>query len=237
MTADELLEQMEGHPELYEDVIREERVCTIDPITRKIHIPPELEIFGVESDENTNSLKFQCPKFVGNGIDLTKYQLRVNYQNAAGAEEGKDQYIVEDVAADGDFITFSWKLSRKVLKYKGYVKFIICAVTVNGDVIETEWNTTLGTGTVLEGLEVTNPEPTEAECDIIAQLLDLVTRKTNESMRDIIKAKESSIETIENLKTSSLKAVEDKKEEALLALEIGLYRDAEGYLCEKEENE
>ena len=60
-----------------------------------------------------------------NNIDLSKYQLRINYQNANG---DKDQYIVEDVETKGDNIEFSWLLSRKVTMYRGTVNFVVCAV-------------------------------------------------------------------------------------------------------------
>lgn len=36
------------------------------------------------------------PKIVGNGVDLSKLQLRINYQNASKMPSGKDMYIVKD---------------------------------------------------------------------------------------------------------------------------------------------
>lgn len=36
------------------------------------------------------------PKIVGNGVDLSKLQLRINYQNASKIPSGKDMYIVKD---------------------------------------------------------------------------------------------------------------------------------------------
>lgn len=102
MTAEELLNEydsMAAEPSEY---------CIIDPYTREIEIPFKYQRLGVESDEKTNRIKFQCPKMVGNGTDLSQYQLRINYQNAnPDISNNKDQYIVTDVETEGDNITFS----------------------------------------------------------------------------------------------------------------------------------
>ena len=104
--------------------------------------------------------------------------MRINYQNANG---DKDQYIVEDVETNGDNIEFSWLLSRKVTMYRGTVNFVVCAVKVSGETIQNEWNTTLATSQVLEGLEVDTPEPTEEQSDVIAQLIEMMTDTYNKS--------------------------------------------------------
>lgn len=119
---------------------------------------------------------------MGDNIDLSKLQIRINYQNANG---DKDQYIVEDVETNGDNIEFSWLLSRKVTMYRGTVNFVVCAVKVAGETIQNEWNTTLATSQVLEGLEVDTPEPTEEQSDVIAQLIELMNDtydKANEAL-------------------------------------------------------
>ena len=157
-------------------------MCVIDPETREIEIPETYQILGVESDEKVERIEFECPKIVGDNIDLSKLQIRINYQNANG---DKDQYIVEDVETNGDNIEFSWLLSRKVTMYRGTVNFVVCAVKVSGETIQNEWNTTLATSQVLEGLEVDTPEPTEEQSDVIAQLIELMNDtydKANEAL-------------------------------------------------------
>lgn len=57
---------------------------------------PQDELFGVESDEKSERKYFKVPKIVGNGVDLSKLQLRINYQNASKIPSGKDMYIVQD---------------------------------------------------------------------------------------------------------------------------------------------
>lgn len=180
MTAEELLAQMES--EIMPLSVESPDKCVIDPESREIVIPETYQILGVESDEKVERIEFECPKIVGDNIDLSKLQIRINYQNANG---DKDQYIVEDVETNGDNIEFSWLLARKVTMYRGTVNFVVCAVKVSGETIQNEWNTTLATSQVLEGLEVDTPEPTEEQSDVIAQLIELMNDtydKANEAL-------------------------------------------------------
>lgn len=170
MTAEELLAAMA------EPLAEDDGYCTIDPETRVITIPPEYQLLGVESDEKAERIYFKCPKIVGDDIDLSKLALRVNFRNAG---QVVDQYLVDDVAVDGDNITFSWLLSRRVTQYEGDVNFIVCAVRVSGETITNEWNTTLATAQVLEGLEAEMVLP-EEETDIVNQLLSLAETRLND---------------------------------------------------------
>lgn len=68
----------------------------IDADTRIIQMMPQDELFGVESDEKSERKYFKVPKIVGNGVDLSKLKLRINYQNASKIPSGKDMYIVKD---------------------------------------------------------------------------------------------------------------------------------------------
>ena len=197
MTTDELLEQMESQLSVY-SVESPER-CIIDPETREILIPLTYQILGVESDEKSERIEFQCPKIVGDNIDLSKLQIRVNYQNA---NFEKDQYIVEDMALEGDTIVFSWLLSRKVTAYQGTVSFIVCAVKISGDSITNEWNTTLAESEVLEGLEVDTPSPSEEQSDVIAQLLQI--------MKD---TSDQAVEAVESAEATAKQAIEDYTEQ------------------------
>ena len=214
-TVDELLEQIEGGETYSENVL----YCIIDEETREISIPPEYQIFGVESDEKAERVWFQCPKVVGDNIDLTELQLRVNFQNA---NEEKDQYIVEDVTESGDNIEFSWLLSRKVTRYMGTVSFIVCAVKVTDSTVTNEWNTTLAQSQVLEGLEVEAPEPSEEQMDVITQLLNIVESTSNQAVQDIAEEKETALSEIGTASTQAQSAIETKKQEVIQAGEDAL---------------
>ena len=193
-TVDELL-----NVELFAetgDAKENDTYCVINPETRTIEIPDRYSLLGVESDEKAERIWFQCPKIVGDNIDLSQLQIRVNYQNA---NSQKDQYIVTDVQSEGDNIIFSWLLSRKVTAYRGSVSFILCAVKVSGETIQNEWNTTLATSQVLEGLEVDTPEPTEEQSDVITQLLNIVKQTSESSVQAVKQAEQEAMERLSTL--------------------------------------
>lgn len=195
MTAEELLQQTVNDASAYS--VESSEKCIIDPDTREIEIPDTYQLLGVESDEKVERLEFQCPKIVGDNIDLSQLQIRINYQNASAQ---KDQYIVDDVAQAGDNITFSWLLSRKVTQYRGTVQFIVCAVKVNDDAtITNEWNTTLAQAQVLQGLEVDAPEPSEEQSDVIAQLMQMVQDTSAQAVQAVQDAEQTAIEKISQL--------------------------------------
>lgn len=194
MTAEELLAQMES--EIMPLSVESPDKCVIDPESREIVIPETYQILGVESDEKVERIEFECPKIVGDNIDLSKLQIRINYQNANG---DKDQYIVEDVETNGDNIEFSWLLSRKVTMYRGTVNFVVCAVKVSGETIQNEWNTTLAISQVLEGLEVDTPEPTEEQSDVITQLLNIVKQTSESSVQAVKQAEQEAMERLSTL--------------------------------------
>lgn len=127
-------------------------VFNIDPVTRIIDIPENF-LLGVESDEESQRLDFICPKIVGNGIDLSTLELRINYKN----ENSPVRYDeCENVSVSTDFpdkLTFSWIPSREVTEFKGITKFTVCAIKRNGVEVTNEWNTIPATGIVAEGLE------------------------------------------------------------------------------------
>lgn len=173
-TVDEILAAMPNVDA--RDTINE--VLVIDPNTRQINIPGSELIFGVVSDENAERKYFLCPRYVGNDLDLTTCFLRVNYRNANGEI---DAHLISDVALteDGENITFSWELARKVTQYKGQIAFVICATRPgdNGKLLN-EWHTTQTNGIVLDGVEPTNVDVTGATTDVITQLITMVEAQT-----------------------------------------------------------
>lgn len=165
MTTEELLEQLEAEAQ------SETPVCVIDPETRTITVPPEYQLLGVENDKRVERLYFQCPKIVGDNQDLSQdYQLFMNYQNANG---DPDAYHIDDMAVDGDNITFSWLLEENVTKYRGDIQFAFGAI-IPGDEAEdpdkNRWNTTINTDcTCLVGLKCTQ-QVSESNPDALAQI-------------------------------------------------------------------
>ena len=150
-------------------------VCVIDGETRIISVPTEYKELGVESDEKVTRVKFQCPKIVGDNIDLTEYNLYINYRNAGNK---LNSYLVEDVTVTGDTINFSWLLSRHVTESPGTINYIVCAKKSDDTGVINEWNTKVATGIVGIGLEATE-EIEEQNVDAIEQILRSIVELEN----------------------------------------------------------
>ena len=150
------------------DVYAEEtEVCTIDNDLRTITVPSGLQTVGVESDEDVRRLNFQMPKQY-HEIDLSEFNIRINFMNA---NNSGDVYAVTDKAVSGDNITFSWLVGRNALAYRGSIRFIVCLKKADAEgVVQQEFNTTVATLSVLEGLETTE-QVIQENPDIIEQIL------------------------------------------------------------------
>ena len=168
-TVDELL-----------NALNEVTTCTINPDTREIIVPEKYKVLGVFSDEKVTKIPFTCPRVVGNNVDLTEYNLYINYQNASGASNA---YLIDDLVVSGENITFSWLLSRYVTFSPGVVKYNFCAKKSDGDTISNEWNTTIATGLVIQGLEATR-EIIEENPDIIEALISKAHTHENKAVLD-----------------------------------------------------
>ena len=178
-----------------------EDICVIDSDLRIIDIPEQFKVLGVENDKDVKVMQFRMPK-VYKGTDLSAFNISVNYQNARGT---KDRYVVTDKKVSGDQIEFSWTVGKTATVYRGDTRFIVCMRLAGSDgVIQKEFNTTLATMTVLEGLEVDNPVIEQEEKDIIAQLLQIVDDKSKEAVQAV---------TAEG--TKQIKAVQDAVKEAV----------------------
>lgn len=164
-------------------------VCVIDGETRIISVPTEYKELGVESDEKVTRVKFQCPKIVGDNIDLTEYNLYINYRNAGNK---LNSYLVEDVTVTGDTINFSWLLSRHVTESPGTISYIVCAKKSDDTGVINEWNTKVATGIVGIGLEATE-EIEEQNVDVIEQILRSIVEleNTGDAIRSLSEGKVS----------------------------------------------
>lgn len=147
-------------------------MIVVSSSTRNFVITGTDHTFGVEYDAGSEVKYFQAPRYVGNNLDLAGSFLRINYRNANGET---DSYLIDDVSVDGDNILFSWTLTPKVTRYKGDVKYVLCAT---GPDLKVAWHTTLGTGKVLEGLEPDISHVEDETADVVAQLIAMVEKQT-----------------------------------------------------------
>ena len=188
----------------------EERIV-IDPITRVINIPEDY-IIGVESDEKSDRMYFQCPKIVGDNVDLSKLKLYVNFENA---NKERDNYFVDDVTVNEGNILFSWLFSRKVTKYKGDVKFIVCAKK-SEDNLTLEWNTTVAKGLSLEGIEVElSDEEQSIASDYLIQLEKELSALAETENNRLLTTSSNQITNITNKGSEQVQLVENTAKKAL----------------------
>ncbi len=142
----------------------------VDIDTRQVMIPESQQVFGVESDEDVEVKHIVIDGRYNDGTDLSTFTFRVNYQNANG---DKGTYLATELKVNDDSIEFDWVIGRQVVVYKGTIAFIVCAYTIDSSsVIQNEWNSTLGKGTVLEGLEVSEFDFGD---DIVRQLASILS--------------------------------------------------------------
>lgn len=151
--------------ELLAGVSTVDKTLVISNDFRTINIPSSVPNLGVEYDDDVLRLDFKMPRYVSD-TDLSKFAIRINYINSQGES---DVYTVSDVKVYSQYITFTWLVGPTATRYKGNTKFIVCAKTLKSDgVIDKEFNTTIATLPVLEGLEVDEAVVTEYS-DVIEQ--------------------------------------------------------------------
>lgn len=211
-TIDEIMDSISGAEAI--EVIDE--LLVIDPNTRQINIPSAELTFGVVSDTHSERKYFQCPRIVGDNIDLTSCFIRVNYRNANGEV---DAYLVDDVRVVGDNIVFSWELHRKVTAFAGQVKFVVCACRPGGKgASPVEWHTTQANGVVLAGVEPDGVVVENETADVISQLLALVESQ-GESVLETGKTVRASVEAAaEAEKTAMVNEIEAKGTNTLASI-------------------
>ena len=179
MTTEEALMVAQVNDTWIDDVV------VIDNDLRTIIIPESITLLGVESDENVQTLHFQMPKTY-KGLDLSEFDIRINYMNANNVG---DTYAVDDSEISGENIVFTWTVGRVACMYKGNTKFIVCLKKkdASGNVLK-EFNTSLASLPVLEGLETTESVVAENP-DIIEQILtrlDNVTEIPQEKVTEAV---------------------------------------------------
>ena len=122
----------------------------IDNHLRTIAIPKTITNLGVQYDDEVLQLKFRMPRYL-NDTDLSEFTIRINYLNANG-EDGV--YTVVGPTIGSDSITFTWLVGPTATAYRGNTKFNVCLRTYDREgVIQREYNTTVATLPVLEGLK------------------------------------------------------------------------------------
>lgn len=192
-TTEELLEQLENNPEMYAS--EESQELVIDAETRTINIPASETLFGVKGDKNIERKYFRCPRIVGDNIDLSTHLIYIAYVYAESNSGsifpsiGIQPYHCDDVAVDGDDITFSWKLSDHVFQSAGFIAFKMYAKEKE-DSPYTVFNTAPALGTVLytigDGVESVASEHPDIINQLLAEMESVQEIATPEAMQSYV---------------------------------------------------
>ena len=134
------------------DTSAEDSTCdfVIDEDLRIIAIPELGVVLGVEGDKDANRIRFRMNK-TWRGYDMSKFDLRINYQNANG---DKNYYTVTSKHTEGNAVVFDWIVAADAVAYQGDVFFIVVGLITTGGMVNCAFHTTLGKAKCLEGLVV-----------------------------------------------------------------------------------
>lgn len=154
----------------------------IDSNLRVISIPVRGVVLGVEGDKDVNRVTFLMPKMY-KGVDLSTFQIRVNYANANGE---KSFFKVTETSVVDDQIRFIWVVSADAVAYKGDVEFVVRFVKLNGSTVVQELNTTLANAKSLIGLSVDSEiTPVQRE-DLLAHFYNEIDTYSEQKKNEIL---------------------------------------------------
>lgn len=147
---------------------------TVDYLTKQITVPSSLSTAGVRGDANGRRLHFRFQK-VPDEVDLlaTGSSIEIWYENADG-ETGR--YFVQDAAADGDEVTFSFPIPATLTKSSGTVRIEVCVSNSNK-----HWHVSPASMTIGEYFDAEEITTDDPKYDVIAQLYSLVSGGTDTS--------------------------------------------------------
>lgn len=119
----------------------------INAVTREvIQVQPDVLITLMQYDHNSESLRFECPRFI-DGHDMSlcnKVEVHfVNSDVAASVSRG-GYYTVTDIAvnsSDPSLVNFSWVVSRNSTENVGTLVFSVRFICTTDDVIDYVWHT------------------------------------------------------------------------------------------------
>lgn len=201
--------------QLLASVFEPDRTFIIDNDLRTIGIPSNISNLGVQSDDDVMTVHFQMPGTYCD-IDLSQFNIRINYLNAAG--EG-DYHDVDDaeVQTDGT-IKFSWTVGRHAAAVVGNVEFNVCMkLTDSSGKVLKEFNTTTATLPILKGLEVSEQVISEYN-DILEQWRAKLFGIGDTEEGKILAASEEQQQAITNKGESILNEIELKGSETLATI-------------------
>ena len=166
-TAEELLAVTPDHST---DSAESANRFIISEDLRTITVPKGQEVLGVTNDSDVRRVWFTMSREC-DGTDLSGFTPFVNYINAA---YNSGTYRCNDLAVDGDTISFSWFVSRRVAEADGTVRFNVDLKLFDNDgsTVLKEFNSGIASGIIVPGLSSSSEEDVDPYIDELMQLLE-----------------------------------------------------------------
>lgn len=186
----------------------EVNTCIIDSITRKINVPEDVALLGVQHDRNSNAVRFQMNQWPTQIFDMNLAEVRVVFKNSNN-EIGS--YLVTDKSVSDGICTFTWVVSASAVQDVEFVKFIVCARIMDGKNVAKEWNTLIATGSVGECLPHDSTIIEKEDYDEVMQLMNYV----NEMVESVKTTTEAAKAEIGEVSGSTVASINLKEQEAV----------------------
>lgn len=142
----------------------------INPTTRMIEMDKKSDTVGVYHDNNSDGVAFRVS---GEIVSVLKNASNVYINYKFAGIDDVYRYTVKDLTVEGNTLTFSWILDYTATQNPGKIYFIACFKFSD----DSEWNTTVATGTILDGIE---PEMNDQEMIEIQSFYDQLVQQLTE---------------------------------------------------------
>lgn len=177
----------------------------IDTDQRIVLIPQHTIVLGVQGDVDINHVKFRLPRTY-RGVDLTDFDVRVNYMNANG---DKNFYVVKksNYIAFTNCIYFEWVVAPDAVAYSGDVSFAVVLIKSSNGKIVQEFNTTIAIGKSLQGLSVDSAITLEQREDLLTHFYTEVETYAQTKKNEIDALTTENLATIRNKGKETLNSI------------------------------
>lgn len=125
-------------------------ICNVDLDTRLIQLGKTAPVLGVENDKYVHIIPFRLPRYY-EGVDLSGFDVRVNYANAAGMKHAGATKVI---STSNNYILFVWLVDHTATATAGTVQFALrLRQSDEFGEIAYELNTLAASVSVLKGMD------------------------------------------------------------------------------------
>lgn len=202
-TLEEAMLMAEGGSEENPYIVINNDLRTITPPTSTL-------LLGVYNDKEVLKVPFKMPRYYDD-IDLSSFSIQINYINAMRIPNFDE---ADDVVVEDDYITFNWTTKRSVFLKDGTVQFSVCLrlSDIEGNVSK-EFNTTIGYGIVLEGIEADADSEDPEAYSVIAHMIQIKNYVDGKS-ESIEEVADGAISTVNDALNSAVSSINNRASSA-----------------------